>query len=93
MRVLNKMTLQNFCNFMFGNQEIAEAHVVITDACHWVNKSSPVRHEFLVVYAKMAGYTFWVRIDRSRTGKGKATMQWDALDTVSEFWGVYKYTH
>ena len=70
---------------MFGNQEIAEAHAVITDAHHWVNNHSPLRHEFLVIDAKMAGCTFWVKIDRSRTGKGKPTMRWDALDTVSVF--------
>jgi len=70
---------------MFGDEESSEAHAVITQAHRWVNKNSPVRHEFLVVDAEIIGCKFWVRIDRSRNDTGGATMQWEALDTVHEF--------
>ena len=76
---------------MFGNHELAEAHAVITEAHRWVNKDSPVQHEFLVVDAETAGGKFWVRIDRSRNDRGGPTMRWDALDTVNEFfWGLMR---
>jgi len=70
---------------MFENEASPEAHAVITQACRWVNKNSPVRHEFLVVDAEITGCKFWVRIDRFCNDGDGAAMQWEALDTVHKF--------